>query len=394
MSTRTADRLVCPVCLAFFTAETVQWRDEHGAPAAPLPRRPEGLRRWLPSATDARTPPSPGQVADALARGLHAVCPQGHPLPQEFLSRRTLVIGMVGERGSSKSHYLASLGALLSEGRLSRYRMSAQLAGASAQRFHELYYAPLYQQRHAVALEGTMPVVDGEAREPVTFVLRNLITNEACNLLFYDAAGEQLMTASAQARFNRFLCVADVVMLFITPATLPGVWPRLTDAAPAQSVLVTGSMFEEVADHLRQARNLPDEADLSGVSVQVLLSKADQLLALPEFDRELLEEPDHSAFLLSEVLGGLEEDSRRVAKFIESSGAVNLVANIGHRFGDVTFHAVSATGHDAVDGVFPAIAPLRCLDPLLVALADTGVLRPREIDRDLVEGGRLEGGRP
>ena len=95
---------LCPMCVRRYQAAQFRIHDRNGEPfEAPRPPLWRQLRR------SDRDEDERLANLDALARGLHPRCPQGHPMPRSFLERPTLVIGLIGAAAVSKSTYLGVL---------------------------------------------------------------------------------------------------------------------------------------------------------------------------------------------------------------------------------------------------------------------------------------------
>jgi hypothetical protein len=182
-----------------------------------------------------------------------------------------------------------------------------------------------------------------------------------------------------QARHNRYFCAADALFLFITPVTLRKLQQplraRLENDVADQSLLVTQTMFTNIASTVAEVRGLPADAPLKDVSAALLLTKADQLLSMEGFDATLLEELPHDQLGLTGVRQRLAAETSKVKHFIERQGGLNLVLILRTRFPYLTYHAVSATGSNADDsGHFPVVRPARVVEPLLEVLAQHGLV--------------------
>lgn len=371
-------RIICLTCLSAFGPEKIHWADNRGIPDTQPPvmtrarigrlfhRRPKGTPE-----------PTMADLADWLARGHQPQCPLGHALPLQVVERDNIVIGLVGEPGSSKSHYLAALVMEIIESNvLAKAGYDVGLASSCRPVFTRDYQVPLFQKRRPLA--ATAPLIDEEdngSRLPIILVMRDAATGHETNIIFYDPSGEQLNSPAVVAQYNRFLFVADALFFFVPPAVLPGLRscvPHLDN--DRQTMLQTKGMIDELELQLRQARGLT--RGTVDVTAAVLLAKADLCRGVPGFDDRLLEQPDYAAETMEQTQHRIQQDTRDVSQFMTQAKGDNLVMGLAARFRDLSFHAVSATGCALEDGTYPSVRPTRCVDPLLSLLARRGSLPP------------------
>ncbi len=373
-------RRVCPRCLEPLTAPV--WRDATGAPTRPpVENRTRWQRLLDPLRTDPLPLPTVRDAAYAAAANVVPTCPRGHRLPPEYLDRPTIVVGLVGLTGASKSTYLTVLVDLLHEGALAPLGISVEMEEDSAARFDDHRYRLLVQRQQ---LPLTLPLLgESSSPEPFVLVLRGTGRNGAertVNLVFFDASGEQLYRSEDMGLYGKFLYAADSLLVVLSP----GVFPRLRSVAdPGEDSMGLArhtQMVVNLANVLRYARNLPPDAHLDDVATAVVLSKADKLRGVPDFPAETLRDPDLRAVPLSHWFADVRATSSRLVDFLEVSGGSNLLTAVLHRLPRPTVHAVSATGADARDGGYPQIAPVGVLDPLLVLLARSGLLSEEGLD--------------
>ena len=373
-------RRVCPRCLEPLTAPV--WRDATGAPTRPpVERRTRWQRLIDPLRTDPLPTPTARDAAGAAAANVVPTCPRGHRLPPEYLERPTIVVGLVGLTGASKSTYLTVLIDLLHEGALAPLGISVEMDEESAARFDDHRYRLLVQRQQ---LPLTLPLLgEGSSPEPFMLVLRGsgrTGAERAVNLVFFDASGEQLYRSEDMGQYGRFLYAATSLLVVFSP----GVFPRLRSVAdPGEDSMGLArhtQMVVNLANVLRYARNLPPDAHLDDVATAVVLSKADKLRGVPDFPAETLRDPDLRTVPLSHWFADVRATSSRLVDFLEVSGGSNLLTAVLHRLPRPTVHAVSATGADARDGGYPQIAPVGVLDPLLVLLARSGLLSEEGLD--------------
>lgn len=371
-------RIICLTCLSAFGPEGICWADEKGIPGDPPPvmtrDRGDGPFRRASRGT---SEPTMADLADWLAKGHQPQCPLGHTLPLQVVERDSIVIGLVGEPGSSKSHYLAALVMELVEGNvLAKVGYDIGLASTCRPLFTRDYQVPLFQKRTPLA--ATVPLIgdeDEDERLPIILVMRDSGTGHETNIIFYDPSGEQLSSPAVVAQYNRFLFVADALLLFVPPVVLPG----LRDCVPSlgtdgQTMLQTKGMIDELELQLRRARGVAKGT--VEVTVATLLAKADLCRGVPAFDDGLLEQPDYTAETMDQTLRRIQQETHAVSRFMAQAKGDNLVMGLAARFPDITFHAVSATGCALQDGTFPSVRPTRCADPLLSVLARRGKLVP------------------
>ena len=373
-------RHICPSCLISFS--TPSWRDAAGNEVradrlvrlAPRVARLRDQVAWRLGQQEGLT----GRAAAAAAAGLLPACPRGHRLPEGYTSRRTVVIGLVGLTGSGKSTYLTTLLEALHEGALAPLDISVELAEDSAER-HRQSRLRLIVDRIPLGL--TPPLTGDEVQQPVVLTLTRSNGDAApsgINLLVYDASGEQLLRRADIAQYNRYLYVADGVILIIDPSALP----RLSgpDHAPAEVLgpAAATQMIGALAELMRSSRGLKSSAVVPDAAVAVALSKADRLAAtLPPgaLKRERLDE-------LHAVLRRAYSTSEDLAEYIDQMGGENLTSIILRRLPQVTLHAVSATGSDVTDGHYPSVESVGVVEPLVVLLARVGFLPSYGLDPD------------
>ncbi|NEK57004.1 hypothetical protein GCU56_03845 [Geodermatophilus sabuli] len=373
-------RRVCPRCLEPLT--TPVWRDATGVPQRPpVERRTRWQKLLDPLRMEPAPLPTPKDAAGAAAANVAPTCPNGHRLPPDYLDRPTVVVGLVGLTGASKSTYLTVLVDLLHEGALAPLGISVEMDEESAARFDDHRYRLMVQKRQ---LPLTLPLLgEGSSPEPFMLVLRGAGrggTERAVNLVFFDASGEQLYRSEDMGQYGRFLYAATSLLVILSP----GVFPRLRHLADAgeESIGLARhtQMVVNLANLLRTARNVHPDSHLADVSTAVVLSKADKLRSVPDFPADVLRDTDLAARPLASWFEDVRRNSSRLVDFLELSGGSNLLTAVLNRLPRPTVHAVSATGVDAKDGGYPEISPVGCLDPLLVLLARHGVVSEEGLD--------------
>ena len=363
---------VCPRCLERFSLSA--WQNSAGQRVAPPPR-PSPWRRFT---EPFRMPDQPGpgpsaeqRAAMGDARRLSAVCPNGHRLPPDYLERPTLVVGLVGLTGASKSTYLTVLLDALYAGALAPLDISVEMDEESADRFEINYRQPLMVDKRQLPLTPLL-LEEGQSPEPLTVVFRRSsrgAPEKSLNVVFFDASGEQLYRKEDLGRFGKFLYVAGGVIVVLSPGMFPGLQSSADPGESSIGLARPTQMLVNLADLLRSARGLKKDAYLADVSASVILSKADKVCSRPDFPADALRDADLSPAALPRLFEEVRANSARLVDFLEANGGSNLLTTLLGRLPDPTVHAVSATGSEPSGGWYPSISPRGVLDPLLVLLA-------------------------
>jgi hypothetical protein len=364
---------VCPRCLERFSVSS--WQNSAGQRVEPpAPRRSAWQRLTEPFRVPEQPGPAPSTEFEAAmgdARRLSAVCPRGHRLPPDYLQRPTVVVGVVGLTGASKSTYLAVLLDRLYAGALAPLDISVEMDEDSADRFEINYRQPLLVDRRQLPLTPLL-LEEGLSPEPLTVILRRSsrgAQEKSMNVVFFDASGEQLYRKEDLGRFGKFLYVASAVIVVLSPGVFPGLASAADPGEASIGLARPTQMLVNLADLLRTARGLKKDAYLAGVSASVILSKADKLRSRPDFPADALRDAEFSPAALPRLFEEVRVNSGRLVDFLENNGGSNLLTTLLARLPDPTVHAVSATGSEPADGRYPAITPRGVLDPLLVLLA-------------------------
>lgn len=358
--------LICPTCLEEVDPRTAPrysptFDGYYYPPTRRRPSLPPRLRQGRPTLAD--------QVREAELM-MSLVCPNEHVFPTDAETRRNIVIGVIGGVGASKTHYLCAL--------LTRLYYGGALwpFGITASKLSDLSDERLRAMHQQVFLDGlplrqTPRLGSDIAPEPIGVVLHNTETEEVANLLFFDLAGEQLESLSEMVRYARYIAVADGLLFFVDSTGLPGLVDarhRSGSTAPADPSFIDDAA--RLRDQVWQGRRRPGHA-----SASVVLSKADALRGRDALHDSFFEDPDYEMRIpLPAHLKRIRAESDVVGELL-GAYARPIVANASESFRATTFHAVSATGGELVDGRFHDPKPVRCLDPLIWILHDVGFLR-------------------
>jgi hypothetical protein len=378
-----AKAFVCPRCLERFYLSA--WQNSAGQRVPPPARESTWRRITDPFRTPEQPGPAPSpeqRAATVDARRLSAVCPNGHRLPPDYLERPTVVVGLVGLTGASKSTYLTVLLDALYAGALAPLDIAVEMDEESADRFEINYRQPLMVDKRQLPLTPLL-LEEGQSPEPLTVVFRRSsrgAPERSMNVVFFDASGEQLYRKEDLGRFGKFLYVANGIIVVLSPGMFPGLHSAADPGESSLGLARPTQMLVNLADLLRSARGLKKDAYLADVSASVILAKADKLATRTDFPAEALRDPELSLAALPRLFEEVRANSGLLVDFLERNGGSNLLTTLLGRLPDPTLHAVSATGSEPEGGRYPSIAPRGVLDPLLVLLA-----RHRFIPREGLE---------
>jgi len=343
----TAARTVrCPICLDTFAwpADGVFY-ERNGAEFLPVD---------LTAVTDER------KRADILRSALLR-CPNPskdsttHYLPAVYASyAKPLVIGMVGGSSSGKSHLLAAMIAAIEAGELLPYGLTCRPVDFNLHNeFLQSRARPFTM--HGKKLEAT--------KEGVTSYADALLVSSSAGtwpVAFFDIAGGDL---GKVGKTGRFLAGAGGLIFVVNPSMALGM---STDEDPSPAVGGIDRSDDAFATVLGR---LGGGARLIDVPAAIVLNKSDRLRFLPPVD----------SWLRLTGTGQVDADqiraeSRDAYAFLHLHNARAWLRPF-HECRSCTLHFVSATGAEAVGGVFPrGVRPRRVLEPLIALMAMVGII--------------------
>jgi hypothetical protein len=310
-------------------------------------------------------------------------CPGCHGLlPHNIEYTRNQIIGLVGGVASGKSHYISVLiNALERQAALAPFGCVsfAPLGADTEALYDEEYFRPLFEQ-HA-PLRGTQRLNPGEINRPLIYTMvfergSRVRRTRRLNLMLFDASGEQIQDETELVVYNRYILNASGLIFLVDPMTLPGIQEHLPDRLREQPVPQYESfrVLHTVADAIRREQGIkPGEQIDVPIAMTVAKSDllrhvADGLGVVPDFLRDAPYTGGYNPAVARAVSQEIEEFLTRLAgpAFTQATAM----------FSNVSYHAVSATGGPINDdGLYPIVAPMRVLDPLLWILWKIGIVR-------------------
>lgn len=374
---------ICPYCFTTWPRSTAAFRclgppDDPKCPRvadtelSELTGRPQTLKKVaVRSARFGRAfdPPKGGVVCDCGARTT-PVCPNcHHALPHAYADGGDRLIGMVGTKASGKSHFIAVLFHELFErvGHLYSARVE-MLDDDTRERIRTELLPRIYDD--GVVLESTVTAaVDDRVRRPLGVRLRFGDGGKAVNTVFFDTAGEDLVTASVIGREARYIGHCGALVLLIDPLQIQWVRDAIgTSIALPEQVVDPMTVVRNVTELLRRERQVSAPTKLKQ-PLAIAFSKLDAIRSLFDEDSPVLNEPSLTArYDLAQARSISMLLRSHVVEWLGPTFDQYVTAN----FETSCYFAVSALGSQPLDGgrLSRDIAPHRIADPLLWILSE------------------------
>jgi hypothetical protein len=281
-------------------------------------------------------------------------------------------MALIGTKASGKSHFIAVALHELEHRVGPRFNGSlTALDDATRDRIDKDLYPRLYES--GVVLDATRSA-RGAAATRVPLVARLTLGQKPSNLVFFDAAGEDLQSLDVLEHEGRYITHSDGLILIVDPLQIQAVRDDLAGSVELPELTAdVYTMLGRLAGLIREARGIPADRRID-VPLAIAISKIDVL-------RGLLADT-HPVFSLPEHNGAFD---RAVARDISESLRADVVGWVGERldaflkqeFADYAFFGVSALGEAPVGGrLRKGVSPHRIEDPVLWLL-DTWEALPR-----------------
>jgi Double-GTPase 2 len=343
-----------------------------------------------------------GQVVSGTEALAEPACP--NCLTPVFGNTKT--IGIIGEAGSGKSHFIAALGdALLFQGALRHYDARVVMEDATSTRFRSLYHLPLFTNHQTIAPNQTaVDEKNGPLRFDVTLHQFDPARRRTIHLVLFDWSGEVLADQHRRVLENKYITSADALIFTVDPNRVAGMVRDMLPRPPAKAeegpntgtadpaadngariaAPMAGELINRVAGDHNRSRNRDASLPLE-IPAAVVITKSDLLnvgarLRQPQGLRLNSKSKSTPSFLQDKhyangyELDEAEETFKEVHSYLEEAGAFDILT-AETSLGRPSYHAVSATGQPSTKGSYTAtIHPRRCLDPLLWIFFEWGLI--------------------
>ncbi len=325
------------------------------------------------------------EYAKALARRQcpNETCQQSSTrglLPRNVEHAESYTIAIVGDGSSGKSHYIASCIKQLMESQFLQVMGCSRIVGQgdTDMRYLRDYYNLMYRQGQMLPLTARAV---SEINEPLIYELvfrkrSRLQPAKTVNLLFYDASGEDIVDPTIMVLYSHYILNASAIIFLADPQAMPGVVDKLPQHLkpdPNQiRQLSTSMVLNRIMQTFEQSQGVNPGRSVK-TPVAITISKSDLLkfVISPGQTPLFLDDSVHTNQLDRMIFGYINNEVQEIIKRVGDRALLHAKDSFEH----ASFFAVSATGWSPdANKKFPAIEPLRCLDPLLWSLWQLGII--------------------
>lgn len=387
-----ASTVLCPYCFDPWSTRTAAFRctssDEKRCQR--VPDEAQGRLRGIDAPLSGRILERQGRLGRAFAvkkgspvrcecgAATRPVCPNCHSdLPQRFAEAPSRSMGLIGTKAAGKSNFIAVTLHELEHRVGPRFDGSLMLLDDSTRSRVDKELMPrLYGE--GVVLDATGSARGNAAvRDPLVARLSlgaNGRTSQS-NLVFFDSAGEDLMSLDLLEREARYITQSHGLILLLDPLQIPAVRDELGSSVELPEEAIDAyTMLGRISGLIREVRGLPANEPID-VPLALAVSKFDAI-------RPLLAE-GHPVFSLPTHDGRFDP---QVARSVSAAVRSDLAGWLGERldsfvkqeFKTTAYFGVSALGDNPVERRLPnGVAPHRVEDPILWMLDSWGALPGR-----------------
>ncbi len=314
---------------------------------------------------------------NVVARKLRR-CPNCHttlPPNIEYVDQN-IIIAVIGDGYSGKSHFIAAAIQQLKEGNIPPEIGLLGFSAASSETedtYRNKYYDPLFQRNEQIP--GT-PIATKPLDEPLIYEMR--FVDKRVNLLIYDAAGADIRQIDVTVPNKPHILNAHALIFLADPWSMPGFVNQLAHHLRPDPKLLSGRTPAEVLNNVIEVfkRALGQSRDaLFSLPVAIVVPKSDLIpyVITRSGDSRYSALPDTR--YRSQLNRGESEGIHLVVRqLLLEIGQSQLVA-MERSIERLNFSAITATGtaSDSNGKYLQPITPHRCLDPIFWILRELEV---------------------
>lgn len=311
-------------------------------------------------------------------------CPHcSNLLPADIEIADIYIIPVIGAIGSGKSTFLAAvIEELRREGRGPIGGIQfVGLTESSESLYRRDYYLPLFREQKV--LPATSLASPQEIQHPLICEFRiwekSNQAGKRIYISFYDVSGEDISNEASLVQQSRFVLNASAILFLVDPMKMPWVAARLPFHLRSPKAEV--SQQTDILWHIAATYCAYHNVEQVNIPIAVTLSKSDVLRYVGrEFN---VYKSFHAPHLTDEVrVKELLEIDSEIQSYLGSYYPTFL--SLSRTFPKAGYFAVSATGFPPDEkGNYPALSPVRCLDPLFWILWQLGLLKSESLGEDL-----------
>lgn len=299
------------------------------------------------------------------------VCPNCHSdLPQRFAEAPSRSMALIGTKASGKTHFIAVVLHELEHRIGPRFKGSLMALNEDTRRRIDTDFRQRLFKAGKMLAATASARASAATREPL--VTRLSLGAKHSNLVFFDAAGEDLDSLDILEREGRYITQSDGLILLVDPLQIEAVRDDLEGSIELPDVTSdVYLMLGRLAGMLREARGIAPGKPIE-VPLAITISKVDAL-------RGILAD-NHPVFTAERHDGAFKPD---VARNISEALRADAVGWVGERldtflkqeFSTYSFFGVSALGEaPRGDELRNGVSPHRVEDPVLWMLHQWGAL--------------------
>jgi hypothetical protein len=280
-------------------------------------------------------------------------------------------MALIGTKASGKSHFIAVALHELEHRIGPRFGGSLMLLDDATRSRVDHDLKPRLYDAGVVLPATSSVVVDAAVREPLVSRL-TLGRDTHSNLVFFDAAGEDLESLEVLEREGRYITQSDGLVLLVDPLQIPAVRDDLEGSIELPDVTAdVYKMLGRLAGLMREARGIPSDKPIE-VPLAIAISKIDVLRGLLSDSHPVFALPPHDGRFDAAVARSISESLRA-----ETAGWLGERVDtfLKQEFMHVSYFGVSALGENPIAGrLRNGVSPHRVEDPILWMLDRWGAL--------------------
>lgn len=297
------------------------------------------------------------------------LCNECHKeLPHSFGSEEPLMIAIIGEQNSGKSHLMAVLIDELKRRCGNDFGFTLMpLTDATTKRYNDKLYGPLFDHGQVIKPTDPSSFENAERVEPLVYRLQFMAhggrRGAVATISFFDAPGEDLHADDITSRFSKYVYHSDGLVLLVD--TEP-----LTEGSKRNKRKNTYQALNILERIIRVREKSPQ---LLSTSIAITLSKLDIMKSQFPPTSALWKNPNHGGTFDYVDFSRTSSEIESKLRELEASDLCNLTRQ---HFGDddVGFFGVSALGHQPTGIKVGDINPLRVVEPILWLLSRKGLV--------------------